>query len=119
MFSSINVSVLGVVDALKGYVAAKWLDFQGWFKPRFACCKATIEARTARTQFAVLTHCALARVAAAPHVITVRERFRAAVDRLRPRVRALTNKVVAACRAVTAWSEMALHLTLAKKWAAP
>jgi hypothetical protein len=119
MFSSINVIVGSVTASLKGYVTSKWLDLQGWFKPRFAFCKATVETRTARARLAAKDCYDRARVATIPHVVTVRERVGAAVDSIRPRARALADKVVAICRAVTAWFEMSLHLTLAGKWIAP
>src|SRR4051812_958296 len=113
MFSSINVRIGTATESLRCYVASKWLDFQWWCQPRVAYCKAIVEAHTARSRFAAQVHCARVRAAAAPHVVTVRERFRAAIDRVRPRVRALADKIVATCRAVTAWFEMALTLTLA------
>ena len=82
MFSSINVSVLGAVDALKGYVAAKWLDFRGWFKPRFAFCKETVKARTERARFAVQDCYDRARVAVAPAVAVVVDSIRPVRERL-------------------------------------
>ena len=82
MFSSINVSVLGAVDALKGYVAAKWLDFRGWFKPRFASCKETVKARTERAGFAVKDCYDRARVVAAPAVAVALDHSRQARERI-------------------------------------
>src|SRR4051794_19478323 len=79
MFSSINVSVLGAVDTLTGYLAAKCLDFQGWFKPRFAACKEPVRAHTERARIVVQARYDRARVAVAPAVAvvvgTVRERL--------------------------------------------
>ena len=38
MFSTINVRLGPASDPVWVYLASKWLDFQGWFKPRFAYC---------------------------------------------------------------------------------
>ena len=117
MFSSINVSVLGALDTLKGYVAAKWLDFQGCFKPQFAYCKATVKARTRACPVRRPGPLRPRRVAALPR--RHRPRARRPSSTRPPSGARPGDKVVATCRAVTAWFEMALHLTLAGKWAAP
>src|SRR3954449_5176627 len=82
MFPRINVSVVGAVDALKGYVASRWHDFQCFFRPKFAYCKATIKARTARARFVAKDFYDRARVALAPAVAVVADSIRPVRERL-------------------------------------
>src|SRR4051794_20435068 len=82
MFSSITVSVLGAVDTLKGYVAARWLDFRGWLEPRFTSCKEAVKARTERARFAVKDCCNRARVIAVSAVAVALDHSRQARARI-------------------------------------